>query len=86
MRRDFHVPDDVKSHAVEKAGEIDRIGNFKVEKIEKIDGVKLRFKGGGFLLVRPSGTEPVLRIYAETDSEEKSDTLIKKFCKIVGIS
>lgn len=86
VRRDYHVPDNIKSHAVEKAGEIDRIGNFKVEKIEKIDGVKLRFKEGGFLLVRPSGTEPVLRIYAETNSEEKSDMLIKKFCKIVGIS
>jgi len=86
VRRDFHVPDEIKFLAMEKAEkEIDEIYGMKVEKIEKIDGVKMRFKGGGFLLVRPSGTEPVLRVYAETDSEEKSENLIKEFCKIVGI-
>jgi phosphomannomutase len=85
IREDFHVGDELKEKAIEKAKSIDKIWKFKVEKIETIDGVKMRFKGGGFLLVRPSGTEPVMRMYAETESEEDSKKIIKEFCKHVGI-
>lgn len=41
------------------------LGGHKVAKYEDLDGFKLRFKGGGWLLYRASGTEPVLRLYAE---------------------
>jgi phosphomannomutase len=85
VREDFHVGDELKEKAIEEAKSIDKIWKFKVEKIETIDGVKMRFKGGGFLLVRPSGTEPVMRMYAETESEEDSKKVIKEFCKHVGI-
>ncbi|GBD03758.1 Phosphoglucosamine mutase [bacterium HR19] len=85
IRKDFHVSDEIKEKAVKTAEEIDKINGFKVEKIEKIDGTKIRFKGGGFLLVRPSGTEPVLRVYAETESEETSEKIINSFAKMLNI-
>jgi len=37
---------------------------------EDLDGVKLYFDNGAWLLVRPSGTEPLLRVYSEAESPE----------------
>ncbi|MCS7213872.1 MAG: hypothetical protein NZ927_06600 [Candidatus Calescibacterium sp.] len=85
LRQDFHISDEKKQEVMDKAGNLENIDKFKVETIETIDGYKIRFKGGGFLLVRPSGTEPVLRVYAETDSEQKTKKIISSFCKIFGI-
>lgn len=41
------------------------------------DGVKLIFEDQSWLLIRPSGTEPVLRIYAEAGSDEQVHTLLE---------
>lgn len=40
----------------------------KVEKINRIDGVKYLFANNAWMLMRPSGTEPMVRIYAESES------------------
>ena len=57
------------------------IGDFKVKNIDTKDGVKLYFDDNkSWILVRPSGTEPLLRIYFESGSLEgleKLRTLIK---------
>ena len=47
------------------------IAGRKIENINRLDGVKFLFAGGSWMLMRPSGTEPLVRIYAE--SEAKSD-------------
>ena len=48
------------------------IGEFQVKSKDTKDGVKLYFDDDtSWILVRPSGTEPLLRIYFESDSEEK---------------
>lgn len=55
-----------------------KIGNFKVKNIDTKDGVKIYFTDdSSWILVRPSGTEPLLRIYFESDSENKLVELIK---------
>lgn len=52
------------------------IGDFKVKNIDTKDGVKLYFDDNeSWILVRPSGTEPLLRIYFESGSLEKLDKL-----------
>ena len=52
------------------------IGEFKVKNIDTKDGVKLYFDdSSSWILVRPSGTEPLLRIYFESDSLEKLEQL-----------
>ena len=56
---------------LEKAENLKELGEHKVVRINKIDGVKLYFDDGSWILVRPSGTEPLLRIYIECDSLEK---------------
>lgn len=45
------------------------------------DGIKLIFDERNWIMIRPSGTEPIARIYAEADSEEKLHTLMSKYTK-----
>ena len=52
------------------------MGEFKIKSIDTKDGVKLYFDDNtSWILVRPSGTEPLLRIYFESDSLEKIEKL-----------
>ena len=42
------------------------------------DGIKITFDKKNWIMVRPSGTEPIIRIYAESNSEKNLDDLISK--------
>lgn len=57
---------------VKLAEEPNEIGGRRVNKIDRTDGVKFLFDNNAWMLMRPSGTEPMVRIYAE--SENTSDT------------
>lgn len=48
----------------------ERIADFKVERVETMDGVKLILEKSAWLLIRPSGTEPLIRAYIETKSRD----------------
>ncbi|MFI5416851.1 MAG: phosphoglucosamine mutase [Nitrososphaerales archaeon] len=48
------------------------------------DGIKLIFDEKNWIMIRPSGTEPIARIYAEADSEEKLGNLMSKYTKKVN--
>lgn len=54
-----------------------------VAKVVTLDGFKLLLENGSWLLVRPSGTEPKLRVYAEADGEEAVDELLAEGRDIV---
>ena len=41
-----------------------------------VDGLRINYKDGSWLLFRPSGTESVFRLYAESDSEKRTANLI----------
>ena len=60
-----------------KVNEFKTVGNYSVTSIDTKDGVKLCLGEKTKILVRPSGTEPLLRIYFETDSIEKLEELKK---------
>jgi phosphoglucomutase len=53
-------------------------GGRHVERTNRMDGVKFIFKDGSWLLIRPSGTEPVVRIYAESESEKDLEVLLEQ--------
>lgn len=53
------------------------VAGYKVQSVEKLDGTKLIFDDESWLLFRQSGTEPVLRIYAEATSIEKMNRLLE---------
>ena len=54
--------------------------------VEHVDGVKLWTSERSWVLVRPSGTEPIVRIFAEAESQEAADQLTKKFEKSVKLA
>ncbi|HET6669312.1 MAG TPA: phosphoglucomutase/phosphomannomutase family protein [Pyrinomonadaceae bacterium] len=58
----------------------------KVIAVQTTDGTKLLFADESWLLFRQSGTEPVLRIYAEATSVAKMDTLLEEGVRIAGVS
>jgi phosphomannomutase/phosphoglucomutase len=51
----------------------------KGENISTIDGVKIWFSDNSAILIRPSGTEPVFRLYAEAKNQEKASKLVKEY-------
>ena len=52
------------------------IGGMKVASISTVDGVKYMISDGSWLLIRPSGTEPVLRVYAEGRTQQMVQDLL----------
>jgi phosphomannomutase len=52
------------------------IGGETVKEVSSLDGVKYILADDSWLLIRPSGTEPVLRVYAEGKSEEMVQALL----------
>jgi len=59
------------------AEEPDNIAGRKVQKINRLDGVKFLFADDAWILIRPSGTEPMVRIYAESEHEEDLAQLLE---------
>ena len=64
---------------LEKAKNIKAVGEYKVTSIDTKDGIKLMLGNNTKILVRPSGTEPLLRIYFETDDKENLENLMQVF-------
>jgi phosphoglucomutase len=54
------------------------IAGKRVERVNRTDGAKFIFADGSWLLMRPSGTEPVVRIYAESESAKDLEVLLEQ--------
>ncbi|MCW3975044.1 MAG: phosphoglucomutase/phosphomannomutase family protein [Candidatus Bathyarchaeota archaeon] len=56
----------------------ENLGSVKVKEINRMDGLKLILQDGGWLLIRPSGTEPLLRIYGEASNKERLKEILEE--------
>ncbi|OGF52770.1 MAG: hypothetical protein A2Z21_00250 [Candidatus Fraserbacteria bacterium RBG_16_55_9] len=74
-RRDLNLEERMEVIQRLKAREPEVFAGRRVQRIEALDGIKLRFDDG-WLLFRASGTEPLLRIYCEMDQPEKVTLLL----------
>jgi phosphomannomutase/phosphoglucomutase len=76
-------PEEAKKKALEKL-----IKQVPSQNINTIDGVKIWFKDKSDILIRPSGTEPIYRLYAEAKTEEKAIQLVNEYSlklkKLIG--
>ncbi len=77
-RDDLHL-DEAKKQAVIKACKdhaFSSFGSYKIESMEDMDGYKFLFGFDQWVMVRPSGTEPVLRVYAQAADSQKVRALL----------
>ncbi|MEF8853619.1 MAG: phosphopentomutase/phosphoglucosamine mutase [Haloarculaceae archaeon] len=78
-KTEVHCPDAAKAAAMERV--MERLPEtFPEADVETEHGVRLTFDDGGWLLVRPSGTEPYLRLYVES---EDVDTLLEEATRVL---
>lgn len=71
-RIDLHLKEEDKQKIMQKcaSNSYKEFGSYKIEKIEDVDGYKFHFTNDEWVMIRPSGTEPVLRTYAESATTE----------------
>jgi phosphomannomutase len=86
-RIDRHINDDAKKQLAErmKSDPPAEIDGRRVVSTNFSDGFKFIFENGDWLLIRPSGTEPVLRLYSEASTPEQVESLLRSARVIAGI-
>lgn len=84
-RNDLHTTEERKNRMIDlcKQEKLTEISGQKVVKVEQIDGIKHWLADGTWLLVRASGTEPVLRIYSEATTGARAQQLVDDVSAIV---
>jgi len=89
VRRDFALPKAIvnkHSFAVKIKKKLPKLlVGHKITETNTIDGLKIVLDNDWWVLMRPSGTEPLLRTYAETDSQENTKKLLELAFKLVDI-
>ncbi len=86
-RIDSHFDADRKAEilATVDAARPETIGGLRVTDIVTVDGHQFIMEDGGWLLVRFSGTEPIIRVYCETTHEDKVAAILEDGMKIAGL-
>ena len=86
-RLDLKITENQKQKVLAKLQEnsITQIGNYKVVKVETLDGFKFRLAEGEWVMARLSGTEPLVRIYCESEKEENVDLHISHLKQQLGV-
>lgn len=78
QRRDLHLGEAEKNAIVHKlkTEPYAAFGDYAVVRRQDLDGYKFDFADEQWVMIRPSGTEPVLRIYAESSTRAKADAIL----------
>ena len=61
------------------------LGGLKVTELITVDGFQFKLEDGGWLLIRFSGTEPIMRVYCETMHKDKVKAILDDGLKVAGI-
>lgn len=85
-RNDLHISEDLKQRVLRDCenGVYKAFGDYAVARVETIDGFKFHFDKDQWLMIRASGTEPVLRCYAESDTLENARKILGVAQKAIG--
>ena len=87
-RDDLHISEELKNSIVNKCNKdkFTSFGEYKVDSIDKTDGFKFMLNDSQWLMIRPSGTEPVLRCYAESETLAGARAILNACKSTIGIN
>ncbi len=79
-RRDVHRPMEQCARLLERVrnGQLDAAFGLTFATLEQVDGVKMNFTDGSWILFRKSGTEPIIRIYCESTSVQQVAAMLDR--------
>ena len=60
-----------------QTGAYKQFGNYEIVGFEDLDGYKYHIGNDRWVMIRPSGTEPVLRVYAEAETSEQAFEILE---------
>jgi phosphomannomutase len=85
-RLDLHISETLKQNVLKACaeGRYTRFGDLEVRRVEDMDGYKFFFDKEQWLMIRASGTEPVLRCYAESDTLENAKAILAACQRTIG--
>ena len=87
-RIDTRFPSEKRPEAKARldAARPESLAGVPVTDIVTLDGYKYVLEGGGWLLIRFSGTEPIIRVYCETTDESKVQPLLDEGLRLAGLA
>lgn len=65
------------------SSEVNEFAGRRVTSVNRVDGVKYILEDGSWILMRPSGTEPLVRVYAEASNEQELEVLLESGRKYI---
>lgn len=85
-RADLHISESLKQEVLKACaeGRYKRFGGLEVRTLEDLDGYKFLFDDEQWLMIRASGTEPVLRCYAGSSTPERARALLDACRAVIG--
>ncbi|MCC6372418.1 MAG: phosphoglucomutase/phosphomannomutase family protein [Bacteroidia bacterium] len=84
-RNDLHIDETIKAKVLAncKSGAYKEFGKYKVQRVDDLDGYKFFFDDNTWMMIRASGTEPVLRVYAEAANKEAANDILADTRKVL---
>ncbi|MDP1800465.1 MAG: phosphoglucomutase/phosphomannomutase family protein [Bacteroidota bacterium] len=84
-RNDLYIDEAIKNKVLQncKSNSYKEFGKYKVSRIDDLDGYKFFFDENTWMMIRASGTEPVLRVYAEAATQEKAFDILADARKVL---
>jgi phosphomannomutase len=86
-RIDRRFPEEERDATRERivSADPETIGGLRVTGLNTTDGFKFGLEDGGWLLIRFSGTEPVIRVYTETTDQDRVQPILEDGLRIAGL-
>lgn len=78
-RSDLHITNELKEAIIAncEAGNYKAFGDYQIEEVETIDGFKFHLGNERVIMIRASGTEPVLRVYGEAENIDEVNKMLE---------
>jgi phosphomannomutase len=87
-RTDIEVSNEDKNLILEKIADYSpkTVAGLKVDSLSRVEGSKIVLEDGSWVLVRPSGTEPLFRVYVEAGDKSMMEAIQEEVGRSLGLT